>query len=405
MAPKMKLIDQLRKMEIFEELSQQDLEQVAKLVRERRITENAVLFKQGDPGDAMFIVQEGRIKLVTSDSLGREKVLAFRGEGEFFGEMALLTGAPRTATAIAAADSRLVVLGKEDFDKLVATSAVVMKEMLKVAALRQAATGQRITSDDGTARGKVYAIFGPRGGGGKTTLAVNLAVAFAADNPDAVGLLDLDVTFGNTALALNMTPKSSLAAVSSEAMRNLDRESINYYLTTHESSLRVFAGSSRPEEGETVSGEHVRSALNQLRRVFAHLVVDTAANFNETTLAALEDAEKIVVVVNPEPTCVRDARECIRIFTELLHMPPEKFYFVLNHTLPYKGLKKEEIQQALGVQISVEIPYAGDMPAQAALRGEPFVLKQAGSGIAKAIEHIRRDLERQAAEIGAAALG
>ena len=123
MAPRMKLTDVLRTMEIFSELSDVELERVGKLFRERRASENTVLFRQGDVGDCLYIVQEGRVKIATADSIGKEKVLAFFGEGGLFGEMALLTGAPRTATATCATDVRLLALRKEDFDKLLAAVA------------------------------------------------------------------------------------------------------------------------------------------------------------------------------------------------------------------------------------------------------------------------------------------
>jgi pilus assembly protein CpaE len=279
--------------------------------------------------------------------------------------------------------------------------------MLKIVAQRQAATGRRMMEKDseGGPSGKVYAFFAPRGGSGKTTLAANLAVALAADDPDRVALMDLDVTFGHATLILNLTPKSSLAAITPEALRNLDRESINYYLVTHESSLRVLPGSSRPEEGETVSGDHVRGAIGQLKRSFGHIVVDTAPNFNETTLAALEEADKIAFIVNPDPAGIRDAGECIRIFTELLQMPPAKFYYVLNHQLPYKTPSRSEIEQKLGLHFAVEINHAGDMPAQASLRGEAFVLKNSGAQISKAIETMKRELERQATELSVGLIG
>src|SRR5437868_14582785 len=173
MAPKVKLPDVLRTMDIFEELSNQDLEQVSRLVRERRAPENAVLFRQGDSGDTMYIVKEGRIKIVTADSVGRERVLAFYGEGGFFGEMAVLTGAPRTATAVAATNCSLLALRKEDFDKLLSSNVTIMKHMLKVVALRQADTSRRMMdkSSESGFGGRVYTLFAPRGGSGKTMLA------------------------------------------------------------------------------------------------------------------------------------------------------------------------------------------------------------------------------------------
>ncbi|MCP6726290.1 cyclic nucleotide-binding domain-containing protein, partial [Klebsiella pneumoniae] len=79
---------------------------------------------------------------------------------------ALLTGEPRTATAIAATDTRLLAIRKEDFDKLLDVDPIIAKEMLKVAAQRQAATGRRVVDrdSDGGSRGRVFAVFGPRGG-------------------------------------------------------------------------------------------------------------------------------------------------------------------------------------------------------------------------------------------------
>jgi len=407
MAPKLKLQDILRSMDIFEELAQPALDKLSRLVRERKISENTALFRRGDPGDAMFIVQEGRVKILTSDSLGREKVLAFYGENGFFGDMALLTGEPRTATAVAATDTRVLQIRKVDFDKLLDLDPTIAKEMLKVVAQRQAATGRRVADreGDGSARGKVYTFFGPRGGGGRTTLAVNLAVALAAEYPDRTVILDLDVTFGHVPIMLDVTPRASLAAVSGDSLRTLDRESMQYYLVGHESSLRIFAGSTRPEEGEAVSGEHVRVALGQLRRSFAQIVMDTAGNFTETTLAALEEADQVAFVVNPDPAALRDARECIRIFTDLLRMPAQKFTFVLNHNQPYKAPSREEIQQMLGVPIPIEVPYGGDLPTRAALRGEAFVLKQSGSPVARSIEALRRELERRATEVAVGVIG
>ena len=70
---RMKLTDVLRKMDIFDALSNQDLDRVAKLMRERKISENSVLFKQGDPGDALYIVQEGRIKIRDRAGAGRHR--------------------------------------------------------------------------------------------------------------------------------------------------------------------------------------------------------------------------------------------------------------------------------------------------------------------------------------------
>src|SRR5438309_4024918 len=100
----MRVTDLLRTMDIFEALLSEELGTIAQLLRERRLAETEVLCRQGDPGDALFIVTGGRIRLSTTDPSGNEKVLTYFTDGQFFGEMSLLTGAPRSATATAETD-------------------------------------------------------------------------------------------------------------------------------------------------------------------------------------------------------------------------------------------------------------------------------------------------------------
>lgn len=399
----MKVTDLLKKMDIFEGLQEQDLDKVAKLLRERKFGEGAVLFHKGDPGDSMYIILSGRVKLWTNDALGREKVLAFFGEGDFFGETGVLLGEPRTASAEASTATRVLVLRKDDFDQLLAWNVGVMREMLKVVARRQTAANQRLAQEAaaermGAGSGKVFVLFSPRGGAGKSMLAINLGVDLAEQQPDRVAVLDLDLMFGHGALMLNLTAKSSLAAVSPNALRQLDRDSLNYYLLVHDSSLRLLIGATRPEEGESVTADHVKAVVDAMRRMFSLIIVDTGRTFSEPTLAALEVADQVVMVCTPEPTVLRDLKECQRIFQEVLQLPHERFYWLLNQLSSYKGLSKEELERELGITFGVELPYAGELPSQSALQGVPFVAKNPGAPISKAIERAAKDLQQRALE-------
>src|SRR3979409_1050158 len=126
----MRVTDLLRTMDIFETLPAEELETITQLLRERRLAESEVLCRQGDPGDALFIVTGGRIRLSTTDPSGNEKILTYFTDGQFFGEMSLLTGAPRSATATAETDSQLLVLDKHAFDELLTTPAQSMRAVL-----------------------------------------------------------------------------------------------------------------------------------------------------------------------------------------------------------------------------------------------------------------------------------
>lgn len=399
-----KLTELLRKISIFERLPEVELAKIARLLKERRFAEDQVLFRQGDRGDSLYIVTHGRVKIWITDQFGREKVLAFNGEGEFFGEMAVLTGAPRSAGATATTDVRVLQLRKDDFDVLLSSNVEVMKEMLRLAALRQADTNQRVTqeamSEAGGGHGLVTVVFSPRGGSGRTTIATNLAIALAQESPDRVVLADLDLLFGHTSVMLNITPRTALGAASPSAIRSMDRESFAYYLTAHDdSSLRVMVGATRPEEGEAVTGEHVRAAIELLQKQYVHVVVDTSRGFSDANLAALELADLVLMVATPELAAIRDTRECQRIFFDLLGFRRDRFVQMLNHPLPYTGVPATQIEQALEVPIKYEIPFGGDAPSLAALDGMPLIARWPNNATSKAILALSVDVNRQAQEL------
>src|SRR2546428_9587137 len=119
----MRVTDLLRTMDIFEALASEELETIAQLLRERRLAESEVLCRQGEVGDALFIVTGGRIRLSTTDPSGNEKVLTYFTAVQFFGEMSLLTGAPLSTTARAQTESQLIVLNLISFIQLLASVA------------------------------------------------------------------------------------------------------------------------------------------------------------------------------------------------------------------------------------------------------------------------------------------
>src|SRR5437588_4369751 len=127
-----RVLDLLRSMDLFADLPDEELAKIARLLKEHKIAENEVIFAQDDTGDGLYIILQGRVRIASTDHFGRERVLAFYGPGEFFGDMAVLTGAPRSASATASADGRLLQLRKDDFDVLGATNVGGMRAMMWV---------------------------------------------------------------------------------------------------------------------------------------------------------------------------------------------------------------------------------------------------------------------------------
>ena len=266
-----------------------------------------------------------------------------------------------------------------------------MREMLKVVSQRTLQTNQQLLADEPgntvtVGAGLVYAVFSPRGGAGKTMLAVNLATRQAKDQPERTALLDLSLTFGHAAAMLGVQPETSLAGVPAESLADFDRRTLGQYMVEHATGLQVLVAGTRPEEGEVVSAAHVRAALSTMKRQYSTTFVDCGSSFDEPTIAALEMADRILVVCTPELNTLRDVRECQRVFGEIIRLDGKRLTFVFNYNQPFAVLGREQFEMALEQTMTYELPHAGEAAYKAAARGEPIVLSHASSAYSKTVE-------------------
>ncbi len=122
--------DALAAVPLFAGLDAEGLAGLAKGMRVRRFRRGETVFHLGDPGDALFIVMAGSIKIVLPADSGDEAILATLRAGDFFGELALLDGAPRSATAIAIEPTETFILARERFRELIAIEPVMREALL-----------------------------------------------------------------------------------------------------------------------------------------------------------------------------------------------------------------------------------------------------------------------------------
>ncbi len=112
------VVQQLKRIAIFSGLSEEALTEISKRASNRKVETGAALMKKGEPGDSLFLINEGWVKIVTVDSKGDELILNKCGPGEAIGEMALLDGGVRSAGAIALEDTQFLELNRETFEKI-----------------------------------------------------------------------------------------------------------------------------------------------------------------------------------------------------------------------------------------------------------------------------------------------
>ena len=123
-------VDFLATVPLFNGLDRVELERFAEVTREKSYPKGSVILFEDDPGDSLFVVRDGRVKVVLIGEDGREVILGVLGVGEYFGELSLIDDRPRSAHVIAMEDSNLLVLRREDFRKRVESSPSVAWSLL-----------------------------------------------------------------------------------------------------------------------------------------------------------------------------------------------------------------------------------------------------------------------------------
>ncbi|MHA7630760.1 Crp/Fnr family transcriptional regulator [Corallococcus sp. M7] len=120
----------LARIPLFGNLPREELELLSPLLRSRRYPRGEVIFHQGDVGTALYIVRRGQVAIRLSSSDGKEVILALLDRGDFFGELALLDGSPRSTDAVAREEADVLCLQREDFQRFLATRPQVSLALL-----------------------------------------------------------------------------------------------------------------------------------------------------------------------------------------------------------------------------------------------------------------------------------
>jgi CRP-like cAMP-binding protein len=139
-------IDFLKKVPIFGGLNQNEYATIHDLMKKKSFKRDDVIFSQEEMGDSLFIIVNGRIKVALYSETGKELILSILKSGDFFGEMSLLDGEPRSANIIAVEDSTLLILERKDFISYLEKSPSLSLKILKIMSKRLRITDEQIGS-------------------------------------------------------------------------------------------------------------------------------------------------------------------------------------------------------------------------------------------------------------------
>ncbi|TMF64453.1 MAG: hypothetical protein E6I20_08055, partial [Chloroflexi bacterium] len=222
-----------------------------------------------------------------------------------------------------------------------------------------------------------------------TTLAVNSAVALAETTIYRVGLLDLNVEFGNAPMLMDLKPDKTLAHLAIETEPSeLDDVAFSRYVMQDRTGVRVMAGSDMPERAELVTVSAAQQAMDRLKQTSDYVIVDTPATFSQLVLAGLDVADAVVVVTAPHLPSLKATTDTLEVLDKLVY-PKERTLLVVNRTSE-SGVEMDRIARFFNRKPDLVIPFT---PAcdDAADRGRPFAVLHRENAAAK----VMRDLAAQ----------
>ena len=220
-------------------------------------------------------------------------------------------------------------------------------------------------------QGRIVTVFSPKGGVGKTTVSVNLALALADRGARKVCLVDLDLAFGDVAITLQLFPSHTIEhAIGSED--SVDAPLLESLLTRHADSVMVLAAPNHPDVRERVSPMLVSRVLKALRESFDYIVVDTAPAFDEQTLTALDETDECVIIATLDVPTLKNVKVALETL-EMLDIARDHRHLLLNRADDNVGLGADRVESILGMPVASMVETSMDIAA-ATNAGQPIMI-------------------------------
>ena len=223
------------------------------------------------------------------------------------------------------------------------------------------------------ARGRVASVFSPKGGVGRSVVAVNLAVSFASKTRRKVVLIDADPQFGDVSVMLRLSPAHTFvdAVAAGDRLDSTLLES----LLTHDSrsGIYVLAAPTDPTTPAKITAKSVSVLLEVLRAMGALVVVDTPRVLDDVVVQFLSESDDIVYLVGMDIPSVKNARLGLQVL-ELVQIPLQRVLLVLNRADSRVQLSPRDVEKVLEMKLDVSLPSDALVP-KSVNRGAPAVLE------------------------------
>ncbi|PZR62499.1 MAG: hypothetical protein DLM71_06730 [Chloroflexi bacterium] len=251
--------------------------------------------------------------------------------------------------------------------------------------------------EDIAADHQVIAVFSPKGGAGRTTVATNLAVALHRENDARVCVVDANLQFGDVGVLLNLNPKTRSVLDAVEGGEP-DAELLNSVVINHSSGIRVLLAPPAPESADLVTPAYLRKLVDVLRINHEYVVVDLPATLNDHSLAVMDAADTILVLSALEITTIKNVRLFLEV-ADQLEYGRDKVRLIINRSDTALGIRINDVEASIRRPIDGSIVSDGRLAVLAVNRGVPFVVSHPESPLARDIVKLARSIAGKPAAV------
>jgi pilus assembly protein CpaE len=240
--------------------------------------------------------------------------------------------------------------------------------------------------------GRITVCIGVKGGMGSTTVAVNLATSLVVDEGKRVVLVDAYLQFGGVLTALNIHSSHTVADLL-PYISHLEPDVVSSVLSVHQSGLRVLPAPTELGQIVEIRPEHLRPILAKLQEMFDHVVVDVWPILNPCTLAVLDAADVILLILTPEVCSLPGARLWLDMADKRGYLET-KLRLILNQDTGQAGFGQREIARLLGYPLFHTLPSEPRLVRHALNRGVPLVLGGSGGMLARHLKGLAQRISQ-----------
>lgn len=230
---------------------------------------------------------------------------------------------------------------------------------------------------------RIITIFGTKGGIGRTTITVNLAVVLAKMGKK-VAVIDADLQFGDVNVYFDIDPKDTISELS-QGNDASDIDAIKRMMALHFSGVSVVCAPKSPEYAEYVTPKNIETMINTMRPFYDYILIDTAPVFSDITMTALENSNLVLLISVQDISTLRNTKITLNILESL--QQKEKTELIINRLT--KGLiSLKDMQRVLNEPLKNTVAFDFKTATTAHNKGIPIVLDAPKSEIGRDLKKI-----------------